>query len=144
MDKHTTKDNCLGLTFCSNCATQCNTSVYKTAKSQAEEYYHKLRDQETKLKYDDLRTEQDLQKHVITNIKKYLPHFSMADRKTVRQYIKKGKTGTAIQHISCQTVAILEKSTNYKFTVTVLGGRTYLFYLMKNKLISGGIYDGRI
>lgn len=144
MDKHTAKDNCLGLTFCSNCATQCNTSVYKTAKSQAEEYYHKLRNQETKLKYDDLRKEQDLQKHVINNIKKYLPHFSMADRKTVRLYIKKGKTGTAIQHISCQTVAILEKSTNYKFTVTVLGGKTYLFYLIKNKLISGGIYDGRI
>ena len=41
-------------------------------------------------------------------------------------------------------MAILEKSTNYKFTVTILGGKTYLFYLIKNKLISGGIYDGRI
>jgi hypothetical protein len=81
-----------------------------------------------------------LYRHFKVHFRKYLSCFCVEDRKLLGRLKKEDKIESSIK-ISCLTVAVLKKTENYKFTVSVSGGNNYLFYLMKNRLVYGGIYN---
>ena len=133
-------DGGLGLTYCPDCASRLD-EKYKAERNSAEDNFQNAKKYETRINHSKVKANNELKKHFIKNINKYLPYISMADRKIIRNGIKKN---TDEFRINCISLSVLEKSTNYKFTLSVTGGKAYLFFLMKNKLTYGGIFDGKL
>ncbi len=138
LKNHPTDDNCLGLFYCKKCAEEC-TPAYNAAKNTAEASFQKLKNQEAQVLHAQFGAQAELKKHVADNIKKYLPFFCSEDRKALRKILRKKGNVLDRLSITCVSASALEKTVNYKFTIFVTGGRTYLFYRIKNKLIYGGI-----
>ena len=128
------------MTYCPDCASRLD-EKYKAERNSAEDNFQNAKKYETRINHSKVKANNELKKHFIKNINKYLPYISMADRKIIRNGIKKN---TDEFRINCISLSVLEKSTNYKFTLSVTGGKAYLFFLMKNKLTYGGIFDGKL
>ncbi len=128
----------LGLTYCSDCASLLD-EKYKAERNTAEDIFQNAKKYEIRINHSKVKANNELKGHFLKNINKYLPYLSMADRKLIRNGIKEH---TEAFHINCISLSVLEKAINYKFTLSVTGGKAYLFYLMKNKLTYGGIFDG--
>ena len=128
----------MGLTYCSDCASLLD-EKYKAERNTAEDIFQNAKKYEIRINHSKVKANNELKGHFLKNINKYLPYLSMADRKLIRNGIKEH---TEALHINCISLSVLEKAINYKFTLSVTGGKAYLFYLMKNKLTYGGIFDG--
>ena len=136
-DKCTEDDTYLALTYCRDCDAKRN-EKYENEKKIAEDIFQKVTNQEIKVFHAEKNANLELKNHVTDHINRYLPYFSMADRKLVRSSIRKNRIDEAIK-VECLSVSVLEKTVNYKYKLSVRGGKAYLFYRVNNNLTYGGL-----
>lgn len=127
----------LALTYCDDCHLKIAGSNYEANKRSAEESFQRLMQYKTKKYRAETDAEKELTDHFIKNVNKYLPYFSMKERKLIRQAIKENRIDQTIR-IVCDNSAVLGKTVRYKFSIEV-NYRWYVFYLINNKLIYGGV-----